>query len=187
MDFPSHWFYPSIGREEGIGSGEGAMGWDAKRAHIDPRGKGLLGEELLPPLQGAIGSPEKLTWVGVIVHGADARVWVGKVLDELAGLQARSRAPAAELCCLDNLTLTQLAPDNDPRHPMITSWEQERHGLVGSSRRFTDLSLLGGACQGKDIQRRSLQKGISWPHIANLKLFEIHEVCWTSCPLKQLR
>ncbi|KAJ9065804.1 hypothetical protein DSO57_1015816 [Entomophthora muscae] len=62
-----------------------------------------------------------------MIHEEEARMIAEKVLDAFVGFQTRYNVLGVEISHLKNVTSTQLIPDFDPVHPMITSQEQEWH------------------------------------------------------------
>ncbi|KAJ9067958.1 hypothetical protein DSO57_1033624 [Entomophthora muscae] len=90
------------------------------------RGRELIGNEFTRLLQDWYQPTEELAPAEVQVYGGDARLVIGKMLEEFALIQAKYKLLAGHLSLLENGNSSKLVPGYDPGHTLGTG-DQELH------------------------------------------------------------
>ena len=140
MNNTHHIYYPSSGEEDlyqqscrkfaTSKSSEKEWAWLTDRIQMTPRGKECLGNEFRRFFQDWYQPKEESTQAEVMVYEGDARMVIGKVLEEFAALQARFNTLAKGPDHLLNDNLSQPAPGIDPGHVLVSE-EAEHHSDTG--------------------------------------------------------
>ncbi|KAJ9054201.1 hypothetical protein DSO57_1017164, partial [Entomophthora muscae] len=92
------------------------------------RGRKFIGNEFTRLLQEWYRPTEGLVPAEVQVHGGDAHLLIGKVLEEFAVMQAKYKLLINHSSLLGNDSSSKLGPGYDPGHTLGTG-NQEPHTL----------------------------------------------------------